>query len=116
MGLRELKSKHARLRKSLRSLGPAIQGTILRRVIHRDDPDSPGTIKAYGPYYQWTRKIKGRTVIQNLTPSQAKAYATAIRENRTMEKTIAEIRAISLKILELTTVGVRKRKPKHPRN
>lgn len=116
MGLTELKSKHTRLKQSLLRIGPAIQGTILRRVIHRDDPDSPGTTKAYGPYYQWTRKIKGRTVIQNLTPSQAKAYAEAIRENHKMEKAIAEIRATSLKILELTTIGVRRRKPKHPRN
>jgi hypothetical protein len=42
--------------------------------------------------------------------------AAAIRENRTMEKIVADIRAISLKLLELTTEGVRKRGPRHPKN
>ena len=114
MGLAELKKRHARLKSSLQALGPAIQGTILPRVIHREDPEHPGRAKDYGPYYQWTRKINGRTVLQNLTASQAKAYAAAIRENRKMERIIAEIRATSLTMLELTTQGVRKRKPKSP--
>jgi hypothetical protein len=51
-------------------------------------------------------------VIQNLTTSQAKVFERAIRENRKLEKTLAQMRAISLEMLELTTEGVRKRKPK----
>lgn len=51
-------------------------------------------------------------MIQNLTASQAKAFERAIRENRKLEKTLDEMRDISLKMLELTTEGVRKRKPK----
>ena len=113
MRLAELTQKHERLRRTLLTPGPAIQGSILRRIIHREDPEHPGETKDYGPYYQWTRKVKGRTVIQNLTPSQAKTYGRAIRENRRLEKTIAEIRAISLKILELTTERVPKRKTRH---
>jgi hypothetical protein len=97
------------LKLSLVVLDLTIQGSILRRVIQRPDPKHPKRIKQYGPYYQWTRKLNDRTVIQNLTASQAKVFNRAIRENRKLEKTLAEIRAISLKILELTTEGVRKR-------
>ena len=101
------------LRLSLLALGPVAQGTILRRAIRRDDPAArPGETKCYGPYYQWTRKIAGRTAIQNLTATQARAYGQAIRENRRLERTIAEMRAVSLKLLELTTPGVARRRGK----
>lgn len=105
-----LQKKLERWKRSLRTLGPVLQGTILPRVIRREDPQRPGHTKDYGPYYQWTRKLQGRTVIQNLTPAQAKAYGRAIRENQKLEKLIAELRAASLKTLEATTKGVQKRK------
>jgi len=110
--LARLKRRHAALQRRLLTLGPTIQGSILRRLIPREDPDRPGQTKEYGPYYQWTRKVQGHTVIQNLSPSQAKTYARAIRENQTLDNTLAEIRRISLEILELTTQGVRKRAPR----
>jgi len=98
------------LKRSLLDLRPAIQGSILERTIRRHDPARPGNTKAYGPYYQWTRKVAGRTAIQNLTAVQAKVYARAIRENRRLERIVADIRATSLKLLELTTPSVARRK------
>jgi hypothetical protein len=107
-----LHRKLERLTRSLATLGPVLQGTILPRVICREDPDRPGHTKEYGPYYQWTRKLQGRTVIQNLTPSQAKVYGRALRENQKLEKIIAELRETSLQLLETSTEGVRKRRPR----
>ena len=104
-----LQRRFDRLKRSLTATGLLAQGSILRRTIRRDDPQRPGRLKAYGPYYQWTRKREGRTVIHNLTAAQAKAYGRAIRDNRKLEKTLTDMRAISLKLLELTTEGVRKR-------
>lgn len=112
MNLAELQRRHERLKRSLLALGPTLQGSILRRVIQRPDPEHPRHAKDYGPYYQWTRKLHKHTVIQNLTPAQAKVFQRAIRENRKLEKTLAEMRAISLKMLELTTEGVNKRAPR----
>jgi hypothetical protein len=112
MKLAQLKTRHKQLKRSLLALGPTVQGSILRRVIERPDPQRPHRMKEYGPYYQWTRKIEGRTVIQNLTADQAKIFQRAIRENRKLDKTIADMRAISLKMLELTTKGVPKRAPR----
>jgi hypothetical protein len=104
--------KLGRLKTSLLAIGPVAQGSILRRTIRRPDPARPGAMKNYGPYYQWTRKIGGRTAIQNLTAPQARAYARAIRENRRLERIVAEMRTVSLKWLELTTPGVAKRRRK----
>ena len=107
----QLNRKLDRLKQTFLTLGPVLQGTILPRVIHREDPEHPERRKDYGPYYQWTRKVKGRTVLQNLAPAQAKTYARAIRENQKLEKIVVDIRATSLEMLELTTQGVPKRKP-----
>jgi hypothetical protein len=112
MKISELQRRHERLKRSLLALEPTILGSILRRVIQRPDPEHPQRVKDYGPYYQWTRKLNGRTVIQNLTASQAKVFERAIRENRKLEKILVEMRAISLKMLELTTEGVHKRAPR----
>ena len=113
----ESNGKAARLRERLESLkrtlldvGPIAQGSILKRTIRREDPRRAGETKDYGPYYQWTRKIGGHTAIQNLSEAQAREYARAIRENRRLERAVAEMRAISLKLLDLTTPGVAKRR------
>lgn len=108
--LEKTEEKLERLKRSFLATGPMLQGSILERLIRRQDPKRPGRTKTYGPYYQWTRKIAGRTVIRNLSASQAKVYARAIRENRRHERIVAKMRKVSLELLELTTQGVEKRK------
>jgi len=105
-----LEKKRLRLQQSLAALGPTLQGSILRRIIRREDPAHPGAMKDYGPYFQWTRKRSGRTVIQNLSASQAREWEKAIEENRKLENILEKMRELSLAILELTTEGVVKRK------
>jgi len=106
----KLRERLESLKRSILSTGPIVQGSILKRTISREDPLRPGKTKAYGPYYQWTRKIAGRTVIQNLTRERALAFTQAIRENNRLERLLAQMRDVSLKFLELTTPGVAKRK------
>lgn len=102
--------RYARLAARLARLGPVLQGSIAERTIVRPDPGAPGKEKAYGPYHQWTFKRQGRTVTVNLSAGQAKIYQRAIERNREMEETLAEMRALSLEILEARTKGVKKRK------
>ena len=108
--LKTLQQRYALLTTQLGKLGLVLQGTITKRTIMRDDPKNPGNQKAYGPYYQWTRKQRGKTITVNLTASQAKTYQKANDNNRKMEKVIKEMRALSLQICENTTEGVKKRK------
>lgn len=108
--LARLEQRYERLKEDLRGLGLIAQGTILERRIPR--PRAAAKEKPYGPYYQWTRKQRGRTRAVNLSASQAKAYAKAIRQHRKMEKIVETMRHVSLKILDITTEGVKKRKPR----
>jgi len=106
-----LRQRYEKLTRQLAKLGWILQGTITERTMIEDDPNAPGKQKAYGPYYQWTWKLHGKTVTRNLSRSQAKTYQKAIDNHRKMEKILREMRAVSLQVLEATTKGVKKRKP-----
>ena len=108
--LNAMRRRYARLKARLNRAGFLLQGTITNRTILRPDPDRPGEKRPYGPYYQWTWKRQGKTVTVNLSPSQAPVYQEAIRNNRALEKTLHEMRVLSLRILEATTTGVKKRR------
>jgi len=104
--------RYASLVQRLAKTGFVLQGTITERRIQRQDPAHPGHDKPYGPYYQWTMKREGKTVTVNLTAAQARAYGRAIAEYRKLEHTLDQMRALALEILEATTPGVSKRKPR----
>jgi hypothetical protein len=108
----QMKKRYARLTARVAKLGVVLQGTITERTIAREDPKVAGAEKIYGPYYQWTFKKDGRTVTVNLTAGQAKAYGKAIDNHRILEEITQQMRELSLQILDATTEGVAKRKPR----
>jgi hypothetical protein len=110
--MKELLKRYDRLKARLVKVGLILQGTITERTIVEEDPETPGKKKAYGPYYQWTWKQKGKTKTVNLSASQAKTYQKAINNHRMVEDILREMREISLEICEATTEGVKKRKSK----
>lgn len=103
-----LQARYNALAEQLSKTGLILQGTITERSIESGDNKE----KVYGPYYQWTRKIKQKTVTVNLSRSQVKVYQKAMDNNKKLEKIIKEMMALSMKIMEATTEGVKKRKSK----
>ncbi len=110
--IQTMRRRYRRLAAQLAKLGPILQGTIAERTIVRSEPKAPGKNKSYGPYYQWTWKRNGKTITVNLTASQAKSYQRAINNQRNMQQIIKKMRELSLRILQATTTGVKKRKPR----
>lgn len=109
-----LRRRYARLAARVGRVGLVLQGTITERTIVRPDGAEPHRHKAYGPYYQWTWKQEGKTVTVNLSASQAKVFQRAIDNQRKLTDLLGEMRTLSRQILEATTVGVNKRKPRTP--
>lgn len=107
--LRELYGNYEKWKSQLAALGLIAQGTIRPRQITQPDPNDRRRKKVYGPYFQWTMKKQGRTVTVNLTRHQAPAFQKAIANQRRLEKILLQMRALSLQILNLSTVGVTKR-------
>ena len=56
----------------------------------------------HGPYIQWTRTVKGKTVTRLLTPAQYQAYAPWFANTRRLRTLAAELEALSLQEMART--------------
>lgn len=76
-----------------------MSGTISERFTYcshkgcacRADPPRP-----HGPYWQWTRKIAGKTITRRMTAEQAKRYRPWIENMRRMRELLGELDELSL--------------------
>ncbi len=105
-----LKKRYVQLADQLSRMGPVLPGTITERRIIGQASKKQIDRKKYGPYYQWTRKVNGKTVTVNLSNAQVDLFQKAIDNNRKFEQILGEMRQISIQQLENTTQGVKKRK------
>jgi hypothetical protein len=108
-GVRSLQNQYRRLKEEVVRIGLIALGTITPRLITRPDPEDKRRKKTYGPYYQWTYKLQGKTVTVNLTKEQAVEFRKAIDNQRRLEAILSEMLVLSRTILQNTTVGVRRR-------
>jgi len=83
---------YARLRAQLGQVGWISEGYVQDR--------GPG---AGGPCYQWTRKVKGKTVSVALSREQYEWLRAAIAQWRTVQSTLREMQRLSRQVL-FTTV------------
>ena len=104
-----LRRRIERLAGRLGSTGCVLVGTIRPRWLARRNG---GSKKRLGPYYQWTFKESGKTVTVNLGTRQVRAFQRAIDQQRRADRILAQMRALSRRLLEATTEGVKRRKPK----
>jgi len=91
--------RYQRLARRLASVGWISEGYVQDR--------GPG---AGGPCYQWTRKVKGKTVSVALSQEQFAWLKQAITNWRTMQKTLKEMQRLSREELFQTIQGPKRRK------
>ena len=87
--------------------GYILQGSVVRRKLQRRVGT---TLKNYGPYYLWTRKMNGKTVTLALTEEQAQTIRQAISLNRKVEQRLDRLRSLSEQIIMTICPCVTKRK------
>jgi len=89
----------AAIQAALGQIGFALPGSITIRHARCGKPrcscaaDPPAL---HGPYIQWTRTVKGKTVTRLLTPAQYQAYAPWFTNARRLRALAAELEALSL--------------------
>lgn len=88
------------LQQALARVGYFRRGTLLRRFIPCGKPgcgcqDSPPRL--HGPYYEWTRKVAGKTVTVRLTPEQATVVARWIAAGRELRRLLTRMELLSLR-------------------
>jgi len=95
----DLQQNYQALQRALSQVGYFRRGTLLKRFMPCGKPGcacqgSPPRL--HGPYYQWTRKVDGKTVTVRLTPEQADLLAGWIATGREMDRIISEMERLSL--------------------
>ncbi len=97
------RARQQRISADLGSVGFALPGTVLERRVrcgrkgchcHADPP------QLHGPYYQWTRKVAGKTQTRLLSAGQMARYATWFENARRLRSLTSELEALSLAIAE----------------
>lgn len=92
--------RYRELAAQLADIGLVSAGSVTRRYTRctspgckcRADPPQP-----HGPYWQWTRKIDGKTVTRRLTPAEATLYREWIANDRRMRHLIEQMRNVAAK-------------------
>src|SRR5947207_10369975 len=88
MTLGQYQAHYARLRHRLAAIGWITQGYVQKR--------GPG---ARGPCYQWTSKVKGKTVSVALSKEQFEWLEAAIARWRQVQATLKEMQRLSRHVL-----------------
>ncbi len=103
----KLAGLHARyrdLQDQIRELGFIAPGSVIERYTvcgspgcrcHADPP------LRHGPYYQYTRKLAGKTLTRRLDPVQVRVYREWIANRRRLDELLTEMDELSRQAAEL---------------
>ena len=97
----QLQKDYQRLRRSLAQIGYISQGSVVDRSKLR--PPRSG--------YQWTRKVKSKTITVALSEAEFHALAKAIANERKLHQTLRQMEQVSRRILFINRSQPGQRKP-----
>lgn len=96
--LARLKARFHQRTTELTEVGFLMRGSIIERFSRCGTPgcachDDPP--KLHGPYWQWTTKVKGKTVTRNLSDQQKHRYEEWMDNAKHVDQILAELYEIS---------------------
>lgn len=94
-------ARYAALKQSIAGLGLIRHGSLVRRFMPCGKPGcrcQATPPQLHGPYYQWTRKVHGKTVTVRLTQQEAGLLADWIQNGRRLDKILAEMAAVAMRL------------------
>lgn len=87
----------------LLSDGEILPGSIQQRMTRCGRPGCACQAeppRPHGPYWQWTRKVSGKTVTRRLTAEQIGRYRPWIENDRRIHELVSALEAIGIERLE----------------
>jgi hypothetical protein len=82
----------------LQQLDYFLKGTVLKRLMKCGRPQCAchrDPAKRHGPYFEWTYKVKGKTVNVKLSPQGAPVYKAATKQHRQLKIFLARLERMS---------------------
>jgi hypothetical protein len=108
---RRQQARAAAIAAELASLGLALPGTLIERHTRCGKPgcrchaDPP---VLHGPYWQWTRKLNGKTLTRLVPGDQLDDYRQWLDNHSRLRALVAELEALTLDIADAGTRGQRR--------
>jgi type II secretory pathway component PulJ len=85
-------------RRELQQLEYFLKGTVLKRMMKCGHPTCAchrDAAQRHGPYFEWTYKVKGKTVNVKLSPQAAPLYQAATKQHRKLKAALARMERLS---------------------
>lgn len=95
--------RYEALKQALAEVGLVRRGSLVKRFMPCGKPGcrcQATPPRLHGPYHQWTRKVRGKTVTVRLRQHEAQLLAGWIANGRRLEKIVREMERVSLRITE----------------
>jgi len=95
--------RYEALKRQIAELPPIRRGSVVRRFMPCGKPGcrcQASPPRLHGPYYQWTRKVQGKTVTTRLDPGQAKLLREWIQNGRRLDRLVRQMEQVSLRLTE----------------
>jgi len=107
--LAKLRRDYEAAKAQIQALGYVIPGTLQKRQYRCGKPNCRCATQniLHGPYYQWTRKVSGKTVNLNLNEQSVPKVKEWIKNHQRLRKLCRRLEKTSLALLQTgTTVSV----------
>jgi hypothetical protein len=100
--LAQLQQAYQAAKAQIQTLGYVIPGSVQKRRYRCGKPNCRCVLEGllHGPYYQWTRKVGGKTINLNLDPQSAHLVKQWIQNNRRLRQLCRRLERISLAALQ----------------
>src|SRR6266568_6785323 len=85
-------------RQELHQLDYFLKGTVSKRMMKCGQPQCAchrDPSQRHGPYFEWTYKLKGKTVNVKLSAQAAPLYLAATKQNRKLKTVLARMERLS---------------------
>lgn len=90
--------RFAELRQQLQNLDYFCKGTVLARRMKCGQPNCAchrDPAQRHGPYWEWTYKVRGRTVNVRLPPAAGPLYQAASQQYRRLKSLLGRLESLS---------------------
>ena len=102
--------RYEALKCKVATVPPIRRGSLVRRFVPcgktgcRCQASPP---ELHGPYYQWTRKVRGKTVTVRVSPAQAKLLQEWIANGRRLDRILRQMETVSKRLTDRMLRGAR---------
>jgi len=95
--------RYEALKRKVATVPPIRRGSLVRRFVPCGKAGCRCQTKPpelHGPYYQWTRKVRGKTVTVRVNPAQAKLLQEWIANGRHLDRILRQMETLSKRLTD----------------